>query len=273
MKKKIILLCSCFLATIFLFSLKGKVEAYEIDNLLGKTINCVKSESYGDIASMNAIDETFCHSLKYEFSRFNGKTNYSYKSSLSYSKMKKEIQGEYSINVTFDNISVKMFTLGGYSSFETSIMKEKENNASTAYTQVVATKKYGTFSLYSDEHLKFKDHLTQSFLNDLDRAYDFTDNFDFVNLFDKYGTHFINNYTYGDNMFIELSMYSNDVMISDSINARIASSLNASVEKASGCMTVKEAISHAYSNHDYEINTVINSYTSSNNMLIEIGIS
>lgn len=213
---------------------------------LGKTINAVEAESYGDISKYSVLSPDYYSKLEYisNYDKAASETNAI--NATSNTEIKRLFQRNYTIEAKADNIPIKLFTCSAREKFNLEASYLESNYVSTNYYEIYGKKAYCEYYIedISYKYNQFKSNLSESFIRALDLFA--SDELSYEEFFKKYGTHLIGGYTVGNKVEIEAVISTNSTIIENEISTNIEADLKGEFGKSSAEATSNRSFYSKY---------------------------
>lgn len=219
---------------------------------LGKSIDVVRADNYGDIAKNSILSNDYYKNISYKINTGTAGSVTEYIYGDSSEEILANINLNYCMSSSINGVSVKGFTLGASKRFTVGIDAKYKYYYSKRYIECVG--KIDTKTIYIENagsKLKkdeFIENLSDYFINDL--ALLNSGKLSYSSFFNAYGTHLITNYTIGDRFYGDAVFASNEMILDSSFNAGFENSIGAQVTGTNIGANASNSL-NAYLSFDY----------------------
>lgn len=256
------------LTSIITCLMLSNVSLYAQNNILsntklGKTINTVEAENYGDISKYSVLKDEYYQNINYNENYDKAKSKSECIHASSKSKIQNEFQKNMRIESSVNSLPVKMFTFSAKQKFEFDYTFKETDYVSSEYYEVTGEKDYCEYYI-EDLNYKcneFKNNLSDSYCQALIQLSE--QSITYETFFQRFGTHLIGAYTIGDRISIDLIIGTNSCYIDSNLETRIENDLKAELGKTSASISSSSEFIHKYSMSEEETYIKIAAYSNS----------
>lgn len=245
--KKILIFLASIATLLVCFNFAGKASNTfingEINTCLGKSINLIKAGHYGAYARSSILDNEYCESIEVSKSTFAKKAESYYVSGKTVEAVRVEIDAKYSYSSNLNGLEYKGFTFGASTKFDFMNGFDYSSYYSRSFVEYVGKIDQGIYyipegNVKQDEYSK---HLSTAFINCLNKLK--SGAMSYSKFFDAFGTHLITSYVYGDRLYLDSYVLSNEVIIDDSFAVNFSKSVDASFLDMNGSSGITAGLS------------------------------